>query len=234
MGTSTPSVSINGLNFTWPGASRPTISIGSFQLTRGERVFLRGPSGSGKSTLLSAISGVVDVPEGTVEVAGTDVGALPGRDRDRFRVDHLGIVFQIFNLLPWLTALDNTLLPCRFSRQRQDRAGTDPEATARQLLADFGLSDPELLRKPASALSVGQQQRVAAARALIGTPDVVLADEPTSALDDDTKDAFIRVLLRECAHAGSALIFASHDRSLEAHFDRAVALDAINQGALAC
>jgi putative ABC transport system ATP-binding protein len=228
------SVSIDDLRFTWPGARHPTLSIDAFELARGERVFLRGPSGSGKSTLLSAIAGVTDIAHGTVNVAGTDVGALRGSARDRFRVDHLGIVFQIFNLLPWLTALDNTLLPCRFSQQRTARAGTDPEATAKQLLADLGLSDPELLQKPASDLSIGQQQRVAAARALIGAPEVVLADEPTSALDDDAKAAYIRVLLRECAQTGSALIFVSHDRSLEAHFDRTVELASINRVAFAC
>ena len=191
---------------------------------------MRGPSGSGKTTLLSAIAGVIDVPQSAVRVAGTDVGALAGGDRDRFRVDHLGIVFQVFNLLPWLSALENTLLPCRFSAQRRNRSGPDPKATATRLLSELGLEDTELINRPASALSVGQQQRVAAARALIGAPEVVLADEPTSALDEEAKDTFVQLLLKECKASGASLLFVSHDRSLEKHFDRSVDLPMLNAG----
>lgn len=222
-------IHLTDLRVTWPGAARPTLEIAAFDLGAGERVFLHGPSGSGKSTLLSAIAGVLDLAPGTVSVAGTDVGALKGSARDRFRVDHLGLVFQVFNLLPWLGALENTLLPCRFSDRRRARAGPDPKATAVRLLGELGLSDPALLRQPAGALSVGQQQRVAAARALIGAPEVVLADEPTSALDEAAKGAYVELLLRECAEAGAGLLFVSHDRSLERHFDRSVDLVSINR-----
>ncbi len=193
-------------------------------------MFLHGPSGSGKSTLLSAIAGVVDVPEGSVTVADTDVGKLTGGERDRFRVDHLGIIFQVFNLLPWLSALENTLLPCRFSARRREDAGPDPAAIAVRLLAELGLTESDLINRPASALSVGQQQRVAAARALIGSPGVVLAYEPTSALDEGAKDAFVELLLKECKASGASLLFVSHDRSLEKHFDRAVDLKTLNGG----
>lgn len=193
---------------------------------------LRGPSGSGKSTLLSAIAGVIDVPKSSVHVAGTDVGALSGSDRDRFRVDHLGIIFQVFNLLPWLSAVDNVLLPCRFSARRRENVAADPVTTATRLLGELGLTDPKLLQGPASALSIGQQQRVAAARALIGSPEVVLADEPTSALDEEAKDAFVELLLRECNESGASLLFVSHDRTLERHFDRTVELNMLNGGAV--
>lgn len=193
---------------------------------------LRGPSGSGKSTLLSAIAGVIDVPKSSVLVAGTDVGGLSGSDRDRFRVDHLGIIFQVFNLLPWLSAIDNVLLPCRFSARRLENVAGDPKKTATRLLGELGLTDPKTLNGPASALSIGQQQRVAAARALIGSPEVVLADEPTSALDEEAKDAFVELLLKECNESGSSLLFVSHDRTLEKHFDRTVELNMLNDGAV--
>ncbi|CUH44498.1 ABC transporter ATP-binding protein [Ruegeria atlantica] len=223
-------VELKSLVFRWPGQPDPVLSVDSFDLEAGESVFMRGPSGSGKTTLLSAIAGVIDVPQSAVRVAGTDVGALAGGDRDRFRVDHLGIVFQVFNLLPWLSALENTLLPCRFSAQRRNRSGPDPKATATRLLSELGLEDAELINRPASALSVGQQQRVAAARALIGAPEVVLADEPTSALDEEAKDTFVQLLLKECKASGASLLFVSHDRSLEKHFDRSVDLPMLNAG----
>ncbi|WP_282170051.1 ABC transporter ATP-binding protein [Ruegeria atlantica] len=223
-------VELKSLVFRWPGQPDPVLSVDSFDLEAGESVFMRGPSGSGKTTLLSAIAGVIDVPQSAVRVAGTDVGALAGGDRDRFRVDHLGIVFQVFNLLPWLSALENTLLPCRFSAQRRNRSGPDPKATATRLLSELGLEDAELINRPASALSVGQQQRVAAARALIGAPEVVLADEPTSALDEEAKGTFVQLLLKECKASGASLLFVSHDRSLEKHFDRSVDLPMLNAG----
>lgn len=227
-------ISIRSLNYSWPGNPDPILCIDTFDLNANETMFLRGPSGSGKSTLLSAIAGVVEVPEGTVQVMGTDVGSLSGGNRDRFRVDHLGIVFQVFNLLPWLGAIDNVLLPCRFSARRRENAGLDPAATARRLLADFGLTDPALINGPANELSVGQQQRVAAARALIGSPDVVLADEPTSALDEEAKDTFVELLLGECRASGASLLFVSHDRSLEKHFDRTMDLRKLNGGGSSC
>jgi len=194
-------------------------------------MFLHGPSGCGKSTLLSAIAGVVEVPKEAMRVADQDIAALRGSVRDRFRVDHIGMIFQVFNLIPWLSALENVLLPCTFSQRRRTRAGDDPAGTARRLLDELGLSDPSLTSKQAHELSVGQQQRVAAARALIGKPDLILADEPTSALDEAAKAAFVELLARECAEAGAALLFVSHDRGLERHFDRGVDFQDLNRRA---
>jgi putative ABC transport system ATP-binding protein len=213
---------IEGLQYRWPGAASPLIDIDRMSLSQGESLFLHGPSGCGKSTLLSAIAGVIDIPVGTVKVAGMDIGALRWTARDRFRGDHLGVIFQVFNLLPWLSALENVLLPCRYAARRRQHAGPDPIATAQRLLADLGLPDPAIASSPARSLSVGQQQRVAAARALIGKPDLILADEPTSALDEAAKAAFVDLLKQECTAAGTALLFVSHDRSLETHFDRAL------------
>lgn len=225
---------VQNLVFRWPGARGFTLSIPSLRMAKGETLYLRGASGSGKSTLLSAIAGVVDLPADTVVVDGVDVGRLRGGARDRFRADHLGILFQLFNLLPWLSAVENVLLPCRFSAQRRERAGPSPAVTAARLLAELGLEAPAVQRAPAAELSVGQQQRVAAARALIGSPALVLADEPTSALDESAKGVFVDLLLRECAAAGSGLLFVSHDRSLESHFDRSLALDDLTSGTATC
>ncbi|GAB5438241.1 MAG: ABC transporter ATP-binding protein [Falsiruegeria mediterranea] len=228
--SSMKTVELKSLVYRWSDQSDPVLSIDNFNLDAGECVFVKGPSGSGKTTLLSAIAGVIDVPQGSVRVAGSDIGALVGGDRDRFRADHLGIVFQVFNLLPWLSALENTLLPCRFSARRRDKAGSDPKAAATRLLSELGLEDAGLINRPASALSVGQQQRVAVARALIGAPEVVLADEPTSALDEETKETFVQLLLKECRASGASLLFVSHDRSLERRFDRSIELPMRNKG----
>lgn len=226
----TSAININALRYNWPGSAKPTLDIDAFHLDAGESVFLSGPSGSGKSTLLGAIAGVMDIPRDTVRVAGTDIGALSGGQRDKFRANHIGIIFQVFNLVPWLTPIENVLLPCQFSTERRQKVSNDPTSAAKRLLSELGLESRALLEGPASALSVGQQQRVAAARALIGSPDVVLADEPTSALDEDAKDGFIRLLLRECAEAGASLLFVSHDRSLATHFDRTADLSDLNGG----
>ncbi|MEW6163914.1 MAG: ABC transporter ATP-binding protein [Pseudomonadota bacterium] len=220
-------IAIADLTFRWPGQAAPCLDTPCFAIAAGERVFLHGPSGGGKSTLLGVLGGVAAPERGRVELLGTDLVALSSRARDAFRADHIGFIFQQFNLLPWLSALDNALLPCTFSARRRARAG-NPRAEAERLLTRLDLV-PSLWSKPAAELSVGQQQRVAAARALIGKPEILIADEPTSALDAPRQQAFIDLLLAESAAAGAALLFVSHDARLAAHFDRAVALADINR-----
>ena len=230
-----PAVHLAALRYRWPGAAADCLAIDALTIGAGERVFLRGPSGSGKTTLLSLVGGVILPQAGTVSVAGQTLGALSSGARDRFRADHVGFVFQLFNLLPWLSARDNILLACRFSPQRRARvaaSGSTPAAEAARLAARLDLS-ADLLDRPAAQLSVGQQQRVAAARALIGRPGLVVADEPTSALDADRQQAFIDLLLEECAAAGAALLFVSHDQRLAVHFDRVLDLAALNRAAAA-
>ncbi|PKO56635.1 MAG: methionine ABC transporter ATP-binding protein [Betaproteobacteria bacterium HGW-Betaproteobacteria-21] len=225
-----PAVALRDLRFRWPGTATDCLAIDRFELAPGERVFLHGPSGSGKSTLLSLIGGVLSPSAGAVSVAGQALGTLSPAARDRYRADHIGFVFQLFNLLPYLSARDNILLACRFSaarRTRLQRAGCSPALEVERLAAHLDLA-PDLLDRPASALSVGQQQRVAAARALIGQPGLVVADEPTSALDADRQAAFLELLLGECAAAGAALLFVSHDSRLAARFDRVLSLTELN------
>ncbi len=226
------------LRFAWPGAARPCIDIAQFQVAAGEAVFVHGPSGCGKSTLLSLLCGVLVADAGRVSLLAQDWRGLNAARRDAWRADHVGYIFQQFNLLPYLSALDNVLLPCRFSRLRRERAGASSNGSAqgsalqqaRRLLAQVGL--PEALwRQPATALSVGQQQRVAAARALIGQPEVVIADEPTSSLDEAARDRFMALLLQACQDTGAAVVFVSHDLRLAERFDRCVALPAINRAA---
>jgi putative ABC transport system ATP-binding protein len=221
---------LDQLLFRWPRQAAPCLDIAHFEVAAGERVFLHGPSGSGKSTLLGLLGGVAVPERGRVALLGEDLVRQPNRARDAFRADHIGFVFQQFNLLPWLSALDNVLLPCTFSARRRARAGRPNEEAAR-LLTELDLA-PELWSKPAALLSVGQQQRVAAARALIGRPEILIADEPTSALDAERQQVFIDLLLNEAAAVGATLLFVSHDIRLAAHFDRVVALAEINRAAV--
>ena len=218
------------MRYAWPGAAGDCLAIDELHLARGERVFVHGPSGCGKSTLLGLLAGVLLPRTGCVRLRGTDGSALSGARRDAHRARHVGYIFQQFNLLPYLSAIGNVLVPCRFSRERRERAAAQagsPHAAAQALLERVGLSSG-LWEQPAAALSVGQQQRVAAARALVGHPEVVIADEPTSALDAPLRQAFMEVLLQQCSAFGTTLVFVSHDERLAARFDRVVALSAIN------
>lgn len=224
-------IELTDLGFAWPGQA-PLLDIPALRLEAGESLFLKGPSGSGKTTLLGLLGGVQKPDRGSIRLLGQDLSELKLAARDRFRVDHTGYIFQQFNLLPFLSVRENVELPCRFSRSRAARAtqrhGSIDQA-ASLLLAHLGLSDPLLLARRADSLSIGQQQRVAAARALIGQPELVIADEPTSALDADTRAAFIRLLFAECQAAGSSLLFVSHDQSLAPLFDRHLSLAELNR-----
>jgi putative ABC transport system ATP-binding protein len=224
-------VDLRDVVFGWvPGT--PLLSIDRLEVAPGERVFISGPSGSGKSTLLGLIGGVLTPDSGTVRVLGESLGELSAARRDALRVDRIGFIFQMFNLLPYLSVRDNVALPCRFSARRRARAlteATDIRTEAERLLGHLGLDDPALLDRRVTELSIGQQQRVAAARALIGRPELVIADEPTSSLDTDARGDFLALLMRECTAAGSAIVFVSHDRSLASRFDRRIELTELNR-----
>lgn len=223
-----PLLDIEALTFAWPGDPTPVIDGLKLAVESGQRVFLAGASGSGKSTLLALIGGLVTPTGGGISFAGNDLASLSRARRDRFRADHLGVIFQQFNLLPWLDPVANVLLGCQFSPTRRRRAGR-PERAARDLLTAMGLPEDRWTRR-ADELSVGQQQRVAAARALIGQPDLVLADEPTSALDADRRDDFIELLFAQAERAGSAILFVSHDRELANRFDATLELAELHAG----
>ncbi|HCO90443.1 MAG TPA: methionine ABC transporter ATP-binding protein [Alphaproteobacteria bacterium] len=219
-----PAVLIRNAAFRWPDGEF-ALRIDEFALARGERQLLLGPSGAGKSTLLNLIGGFLRPQSGQITILGQELSNLGQTALDRFRADHFGVIFQMFNLLPYLSVLDNVLIPLRFSRHRRQQAG-DAHACAERLLSRLGVA-PDLHRRPAAQLSVGQQQRVAAARALIGAPQIILADEPTSALDHDNAGKFLDLLQTELQATGAALLMVSHDARIADHFDRVIDLTSI-------
>lgn len=207
------------------------LDIETFHISRGESVFLRGPSGSGKSTLLGLIGGVLKPQAGQVSICGTEITSLSAGRKDKLRADHLGIIFQQLNLLPYLNILQNVTLPTRFSKVRNMRASDEKSSiqnSAKDLILQLGL-DEALLSRQVGKLSIGQQQRVAVARALIGGPDLIIADEPTSALDSDNRDRFIELLNTQRRRFDCSLLFVSHDLSLAKHFDRSLNLTELNK-----
>jgi putative ABC transport system ATP-binding protein len=230
-----PVIDLRGVRFAWTAGTQDVVAIDALRIEVGERVLLHGASGSGKSTLLALLAGVAVARAGQVRVLGTDLAVLGPAARDRFRADHTGLVFQMFNLVPYLSVVDNVLLPCGFSSRRRARAaarGGSARAEALRLLASLGMDSPRLLARQPAQLSVGQQQRVAAARALIGAPELVIADEPTSALDADRRDTFLDLLFRECAREATTLLLVSHDVALAPRFDRRIAFEDINATAI--
>lgn len=229
-------VSLRDVRFSWASQqstepAQPTLDIANFNLNRGERVFLYGPSGSGKSTLLSVIAAILKPQFGTVRVNGTDTQQLTGAASDQFRADNIGLVFQQFNLLPFMSVVDNVTLPCRFSGSKTKAVLSSAgslRAEAIRLLEAMKLPDALFTSRKTMQLSVGQQQRVAVARALMGQPPLLIADEPTSSLDTQARVAFLDLLFAELDRSGSSLLFVSHDESLKHLFDRSLSLAEIN------
>ncbi len=226
-------VELNHAEFIWPGSNTATISIPHLRITSGEHVFIKGPSGCGKSTLLALLTGINTLSSGSLSVLSTNLSELGASQRDTFRADNIGYIFQQFNLLPYLNVIENVLLPCQFSRIRRERVA--PNATNHVLIEQASsllerLHLPASLHsRPVSELSIGQQQRVAAARALMGQPALVIADEPTSALDHDNRMAFIELLMEQANQVNATLVFVSHDPTLEPLFSRTINLPEINQ-----
>ncbi len=223
-------IDVRRLRFRYGGGPW-VLNIRELTLERGTRAFLFGSSGSGKTTLLGVLAGVLKPDEGEVRVLGRDLASLSGAQRDAFRAAHIGYVFQMFNLIPYLSVLDNIALPVRMNAQRRARLGGASVKETAAMLADH-LQIGDLLKRRVTELSVGQQQRVAACRALIGAPELIVADEPTSSLDFDRREAFLELLFRECERAGATLVFVSHDRALEGMFSRTISLPDINGAAL--
>lgn len=203
--------------------SKLVLDIPLFNLKKGEKVFLHGPSGSGKSTFLEIISGVLPFFEGEVQVVGKSLSSLSSSEKDQHRANHLGYIFQSFNLIPYLSVQENILLPLSLSSEKRNKVPVvDQYQVLKHLSSSLGIE--ELLHKNVLELSIGQQQRVAAARAMIGNPELILADEPTSALDYDHREKFIQLLFDHSLKTGCSILFVSHDKTLEKLFDRSVDL----------
>ncbi len=225
-------VHLSDVRYRWHSGEPLVLDIPHFDLAEKERLFVKGPSGSGKTTLLNILGGVAVPEAGKVEVLGRDIANLSGAARDAFRADHIGFIFQMFNLVPYLSLVENVVLPCRFSsarRRRIEARGSTPEREAYRLLNHMELNPDRLNGRDVAKLSVGQQQRVAVARALVGGPGLVIADEPTSALDADARNLFLDLLIKELEEAGAALLFVSHDAALAEAFDRTLEIGQINR-----
>jgi putative ABC transport system ATP-binding protein len=220
-------IHVEGIEYQYHSASEKSdLTIKQFNLQQGERVFLYGDSGSGKTTLLNLLAGVLKPSKGTIHLLGQAFSSLPNRQRDRFRARHIGVVFQQFNLIPYLSVMKNIQLASYF-------ASTEPntvEEVAKDMLSKLKLP-ANTLHKRASELSVGQQQRVAIARALINQPEILLVDEPTSALDASARDAFMSVLIETCQAANTTMIFVSHDMGIQDYFDNSIAMPLLCQAA---
>jgi len=210
------SIALHHIRFSWDASEKEHLCIDELLIGRGERWFVEGVSGSGKSTLLSVLSGMVIPQAGTVMMLDQELTSIGAVQRDRFRADHMGYIFQQFNLIPFLSVIENVTLPLRFSAKRAARVG-DASSEATRLMAELGME--EYGHQRVMDLSVGQQQRVAAARALIGAPEIILADEPTSALDAVSSEAFMSLLFDQCREMGSTLVVVSHDHRLAEMFD---------------
>lgn len=220
-------IAIKDLAFAYSG-NKLVLDVADFQIKAGERVFLHGPSGSGKTTLLGLIGGILTPSRGSIHILGTNTSALSPTKRDMFRGTHVGFIFQMFNLIPYLSVLENIVLPVSFNKGREAKLnGASPVTVAAALAERLGISN--ILTRTVTDLSVGQQQRVAAARAMIGKPEIVIADEPTSALDTDHRQAFIQLLFDACRDAGTTLLFVSHDHGLASLFDRQLSLPSLNR-----
>lgn len=218
-------ISLKNIKFKYPKSDRWAINIDNWQVSEKEHVFIYGPSGSGKSTLLNLLAGVIKPQQGQLTVAGYEFDKLSAHKVDDIRATYLGVVFQQLNLIPYLTVSDNILLGQYFSKNKP----SEVQARLLELCEHLGL-EQNILDKKANHLSVGQQQRVAIARALIGKPQILIVDEPTSALDTDSRDGFMKLLMKVVAQEQTTLIFVSHDMSLCSHFVKTVALNEINNG----
>ena len=204
----------------------PILSIEELTIEKGEHVFLHGPSGSGKTTLLGLIAGVLVPDRGSIRIMDQEITQFTSYERDAFRGTHIGYIFQQFNLIPYLTVEQNIELPCRLHPERRSRLNRSLKQSVQEMASRLQIE--ELLKREVHHLSVGQSQRVAAARALIGNPGLLIADEPTSALDTDRREAFLELLFENCRASGATLVFVSHDMGLAKRFHRSIELREIN------
>ena len=218
-------VKLNGIQFSYEDDRRQQLlDIGHWAVERGERVLIHGPSGSGKTTLLNVLSGLLTCTSGEVSVLDQRLDLMSAKQRDQFRADNIGCVFQRFNLIPYLNAIDNIGLASTFSAGGNERWREEATALLSALMVDH-----DDWTKATSDLSMGQQQRVAIARALINAPALLIADEPTSSLDSDNRDNFLALLMGLISKRDMTLIFVSHDMALAEHFTRLEALSDITQ-----
>ncbi|MBH0019140.1 ABC transporter ATP-binding protein [Pseudoalteromonas sp. SWXJ133] len=229
-------INLKNVTFKWHKSdSSLTLNIKELVIEKGEHIFLHGPSGSGKSTLLAILAGINTATSGEVSILDQNLTTLSNITRDVFRADHIGYIFQNFNLLPYLTPIENITLGCEFSKSRKQKIlkqslnkNSALQKEAIRLLNALGLT-AQYHHKDVATLSIGQQQRVAAARAFIGSPELIIADEPTSALDTNNRESFINLLFEQAKLSNSTLVFVSHDETLKPLFDRSIDLISLQE-----
>ena len=218
-------IKLDSLRFYWSKKTGFKIHVPKISVGQGEKVLLLGASGSGKTTLLSLICGFLNPVSGNIYLNNQRINDLTADKRDQYRSDNIGIIFQQFNLLPYASVIDNIILPLYFSKIRANKIINQRE-TALNICKSLRLPN-SIKDMQASKLSVGQQQRVAVARALIGNPSLIIADEPTSSLDNDTQKNFLELMFRQIQENKSSLLMVSHDTSLASYFDRVIDINDI-------
>ncbi len=221
-------LALQKLEFSYKDQHRERLLVPHFEIHQRQHSFIYGPSGSGKSTLLKLICGTLLAQKGLIEILGQNLNLLSAHKRDSFRGNHMGIIFQQFNLLPFASVLQNIEFALTFSKHRRDKV-SNFQQEAEHLLDSLKLDPKRYAHIKAGALSTGQQQRVAVARALIGAPELIIADEPTSALDDDATAAFMELTINLAKQQQSTLIMVSHNRNLQQYFDHHYPLQEIAQ-----
>ncbi len=215
-------VQVNNLYFKYKKIDPFELKINEFTVNERSTVFIKGSSGCGKTTFLNLLTGLIQPIDGEINILNRNLSELTQVNCDRFRADHFGIIFQMFNLIPYLSVIENILLPCKFSKIKQKKVLNKSKSLAfeaERLCKELNI-EQFLVQKPVNELSIGEQQRVAIARALIGQPEIIIADEPTSALDQDNRSQFVNLLLNECEKYNITLLFVSHDVNLQSKFNK--------------
>lgn len=218
-------VKIESLRFQWSKNNNFKIFVPKLEVGRGKKVLFLGESGSGKTTLLSLICGFLEPLSGSISINDKIINDLTSTNKDAYRSDNIGIIFQQFNLLPYANVIDNIILPLYFSKQRSKKV--ENKINAAMNLCDQLRLPESILNQKASNLSVGQQQRVAVARALIGSPSIIVADEPTSSLDTEAQELFLDLMFDQISKNSSTLLMVSHDKSLTNYFDQVIDINEI-------